>query len=128
MNGLTHLRWIVTDMAPMLAFYRDTLGFKVVLDVPQVYAEIDTGAARIGICAASVMAAEIGASAHATPGDDALLQIRVDDVDAAAAFLRAKGVRLVTEPHDQRTWLMRLVHLRDPAGHLIELYTPLAAT
>jgi catechol 2,3-dioxygenase-like lactoylglutathione lyase family enzyme len=97
----------------------------LVLDVPQTYAEVDTGAARIGICAATVMATEIGAPVAATAGDDALLQIRVDDVDAAADFLRAKGVRLVTEPHDQRAWQMRIAHVRDPVGHLIELYSPL---
>jgi len=127
MNGLTHLRWIVADMAPMIAFYRDTLGFKLVVDVPQTYAEVDTGAARIGICARSVMAEEIGAPVAATAGDDALLQIRVDDVDAAADFLRAKGIRLVTDPHDQHAWLMRIAHVRDPIGHLIELYSPLTS-
>ena len=46
MTGLTHARFVVDDFAPMLAFYRDALGFKVVLDVPQTYVELDTGAAR----------------------------------------------------------------------------------
>jgi lactoylglutathione lyase len=125
MNGLTHLRWIVADLAPMIVFYRDTLGFKLVVDVPQTYAEVDTGAARIGICARSVMEAVVGPPVAQAPGDDALLQIRVDDVDAAAGFLRAKGVPLVTAPHDQRAWAMRVAHVRDPVGHLIELYAPL---
>jgi catechol 2,3-dioxygenase-like lactoylglutathione lyase family enzyme len=126
MRGLTHVRWIVRDMGPMIAFYRDTLGFKVVVDVPGTYAEVDTGGARVGICAAALMADVVGAPVATGPGDDVLVQIRVDDVDAAAAFVRAKGVALVTEPHDQPAWLMRIAHVRDPAGHLIELFTPLA--
>jgi lactoylglutathione lyase len=126
MNGLTHVRWMVNDMGPMIAFYRDTLGFKVVIDVPGTYVEIDTGGARVGICPAALMAGVIGAPVATGPGDDVLVQIRVDDVDAAAAFLREKGVTLVTEPHDQHAWLMRVTHVRDPAGHLIELFTPLA--
>lgn len=126
MNGLTHVRWMVHDMGPMVAFYRDTLGFKVVADVPGTYVEIDTGGARVGICPATLMASVIGAPVATGPGDDVLLQIRVEDVDSAAKFLRAKGVTMVTEPHDQPTWLIRIAHVRDPCGHLIELFTPLA--
>ena len=126
MRGLTHVRWIVHDMSSMIAFYQDTLGFKLVIDVPGTYAEIDTGGARVGICTAGLMAAVVGGPVATVPGDDVVLQIRVDDVDAAAAFVRAKGVPLVTAPHDQPAWLMRIAHVRDPAGHLLELFTPLA--
>ena len=60
MTGLTHLRLLVDDFAPMLAFYRDVLGFKAVIEVPGVYIELDTGAARIGLCARTLMESVIG--------------------------------------------------------------------
>ncbi len=132
MTGLTHVRFVVDDFAPMTAFYRDTLGFKVAVDVPGVYVELDTGAARIGLVARAVMTAALGAShgavaAGAGPGD-AILQIQVASVDAAAEWCEERGVALLSRPHDQPSWYLRVVHLVDPAGHLIELTSPLAAT
>ncbi|MEL7237695.1 MAG: VOC family protein, partial [Planctomycetota bacterium] len=43
-----------------------------------------------------------------------------DDVDAAAEQIRAAGVE-VKGPVNQPVWSMRVAHLRDPDGHLIEL-------
>lgn len=126
MNGLTHVRWLVADLAPCVAFYHDVLGFKVAVNVPGTYVEFDTGAARIGLYNAALMAAILGERAGTQSGDDVVLGIRVDDVDVAARAAVAKGAVLVKEPHDQRAWVMRVAHLRDPAGHLIELYSPLA--
>ncbi|HEY7787474.1 MAG TPA: VOC family protein [Casimicrobiaceae bacterium] len=126
MTGLTHVRLFVDDFAPMLAFYRDTLGFKVVVDVPGTYVELDTGAARVGICSRSLMEAVVGTSMRAQGGDDLLLQIGVADVDAAADLLRARNVTPVTQPHDQVSWGLRLFHVRDPAGRLLEMSAPIA--
>ncbi len=125
MNGLTHVRWLVADLAPCVAFYRDVMGFRVAVNVPSTYVEFDTGSARIGLYKAGLMGAVLGAPAGTRTGDDVVLGIRVDDVDAAAAALAAKGVALVKPPHDQSAWCLRVAHLRDPAGHLIELYAPL---
>ncbi len=127
MTGLTHVRLIAGDLAPMLAFYRDALGFKVVVDVPGTYVELDTGAARIGIAATPVMAGALGAAMRGggAGGDAVLLQLSVADVDAAADLLRARGVAPVTEPRDQAAWMLRVCHVRDPAGTLIELAAPI---
>lgn len=126
MTGLTHIRFVADDFAPMLAFYRDTLGFKVVVDVPRTYVELDTGAARVGICARALMEGVVGAPMHVQGGNDTVLQFAVADVDAAAALLRGRDVTLVTPPHDQSAWGLRIFHVRDPAGHLLEMTTPLA--
>lgn len=126
MNGLTHLRLVADDFAPMLAFYRDALGFKVVVDVPQAYLEFDTGAARIGIVARALMQEVVGAPLRTRGGDDLLMQIGVSDVDAAADLMRARNVPLATSPHDQPAWGLRIFHVRDPAGHLLEMAAPLS--
>ena len=127
MTGLTHVRFVVDDFAPMLAFYRDALGFKVVVDVPQVYVELDTGAARIGLCSRGVMEGVVGAPMPAEAQGDTVFQFGVVDVDAAADLLKRRNVAWVTAPHDQPAWVMRVFHVRDPAGHLLEMTTPLAA-
>ncbi|MBS0321390.1 MAG: VOC family protein [Proteobacteria bacterium] len=129
MTGLTHVRFVVDDFSAMIGFYRDTLGFKVAVDVPGVYVELDTGAARIGLVARAVMTAALGTShavvaAGAGPGD-AVLQIQVANVDAAAEWCEERGVTLLSAPHDQPSWFLRVAHLVDPAGHLVELTSPL---
>jgi len=126
MTGLTHARFVVDDFAPMLAFYRDALGFKVVLDVPQTYVELDTGAARVGLCSRALMESVTGAPMRAAAGGDVVFQFSVADVDAAADLLRARNVVLLTAPHDQASWGMRIFHVRDPLGHVLELTMPIA--
>ena len=125
MTGLTHVRLLVDDFAPMLAFYRDVLGFKVVVDVPQTYVELETGAARVGLCARSLMEGVLGTPMTTVAGGDLLLQIGVADVDAAADLLRGRRATLLTEPHDQPAWAMRICHVRDPAGHVLVMSAPL---
>jgi catechol 2,3-dioxygenase-like lactoylglutathione lyase family enzyme len=115
-----------------MAFYRDALGFAVVVDVPGVYVELDTGAARIGLVARAVMAnavvpLERTAGSHHGAAGDVVLQVRVANVDAAAEWLAERGVELASTPHDQPNWMLRVAHVRDPAGHLVELTTPLAS-
>ncbi len=125
MTGLTHVRLLVDDFAPMLAFYRDVLGFKVVVDVPQTYIELETGAARIGLCARSLMEGVLGTPMTTAGGGDLLLQVGVADVDAAADLLRSRHATLLTAPHDQPAWGMRVCHVRDPAGHVLEMTEPI---
>ena len=62
----------------------------------------------------------------ARAGGDLVLQFGVADVDAAARLLRERGVPLVTLPHDQPAWRLRICHVSDPAGHVLEMSAPLA--
>jgi len=57
--------------------------------------------------------------------DKVALTFEVADVDTAYKALRSKGVEFVTEPHDQDAWVLRVAHLRDPEGNLIEINAPL---
>ena len=57
--------------------------------------------------------------APASAGSRAQFTITVDDVDAAAAELVARGVALLNGPMD-RPWGIRTVAFADPAGHIWE--------
>lgn len=122
---LTHVRWLVADLGPCLQFYRDRLGLKQVVDVPGIYAEFEAGGARVALYRADLMAQVVGDAPVAQGTGEAVLCLRVDDVDAAVARLAKAGVVPVRAPHDQEAWHQRVAHLRDPAGHLVELWTPL---
>ncbi len=122
---LTHLRWLVADVAPCIAFYRDVLRLRLVVDVPGIYAEFETGGARLALYRADLMASVIGSTLTAA-GDPAVACFRVSNVDTAAARAQDAGATLVTAPHDQAAWRQRVAHLRDPAGHLVELWAPLS--
>lgn len=124
MPGLTHIRLLVDDLARMTAFYRDRMGYKTVVDVPNTYVEFDTGAARLALYPTALMSGVMGTTVGAR-GDDVVLGLQVGDVDAEARRLSMLGVTLVRPPQDQPAWLLRVAHLRDPEGHLIELWAPL---
>jgi len=49
----------------------------------------------------------------------------VKDVDAVAKRLRQRGVRLLRGPTDRPDWVLRTIHLQDPDGYLIEIYSRL---
>ncbi len=57
--------------------------------------------------------------------DRVALILSVEDVDAAFAALCGRGADFVTAPHDRSGWGIRVAHLRDPDGNLLELYEPL---
>ena len=125
---LTDVRLLVTDFGACLAFYRDTIGLDIRLEVADVYAEFDGRPTTLSIFGRRDMATVVGASdrpADADAQDRAALIFAVDDVDAAVAALRDRGAAFVTEPHDQETWGIRVAHLRDPDQNLIELYHPI---
>lgn len=53
------------------------------------------------------------------------LHFVVDDVDAEYERLKAEGVAFDRPPEDMR-WGLRTAYLRDPAGHTVELVTPIS--
>ena len=46
-------------------------------------------------------------------------------MDDEVRRLAGLGVEMVTQPHNQEAWVLRVAHLRDPEGNLIELNEPL---
>jgi len=100
------------DLERMLAFYRDLLGGTVAYEFPTeqpVYVSLRLGSSSIGIARDPDTTVEIG-------GQRVALWIYVDDCDAAIADMRANGVDVVEEPHDQ-PWGERMARVHDPDGN-----------
>jgi catechol 2,3-dioxygenase-like lactoylglutathione lyase family enzyme len=125
----THIRVLVTDFARSFRFYADELGLPVESGDPDgVYASFTTRSAHISIYPRSWMAAAVGApeTPPATSAPDAAaLILAVESVDDTFLRLGARGVSFLNEPHDRPDWGIRVLHLRDPDGLLIELNEPL---
>jgi glyoxylase I family protein len=119
----THLRWLVDDLEPMRVFYRDVLGFREVVAAP-VYIEFDTGGMRLGLYKRDLMEAVVGRDL-ATTNRDCVLGLAVGDVDTLYRELVAHGVPSIKAPHDQPAWFLRVAHVADPQGHILELHAPL---
>lgn len=125
-----HTRLLVRDYAACFRFYRDVLGLAPGFgDEQSGYADFALGETTLALFARQEMADAVGTGALlpvAARQDDVALIAAVADVDQAAEALRAKGVALVTEPHDQPDWGIRVAHFRDPDGTLIEINQPLS--
>lgn len=125
---LTHVRLLVDDIERCMEFYANTLGLgKAAVEVQGVYYEFEAGPARLGLYKRELMQSTGGVAQTPRAGDQALLTFQVADVDAAYRELSAKGARFVNPPHDQQAWVLRVAHLRDPEGNLIELNAPLTS-
>ncbi len=128
---LSYVRVLVDRFADCFRFYRDIMGFEVLLgDENNVYAEFKAGAqTRLAVAARSVITVVPGVSAQAgaAGGDRSMLVFQVADVDDEAAALKRRGANLIAEPVDRPDWTVRTAHLRDPEGNLIEINTPLKA-
>ena len=125
---LTHVRLLVDDMDRILAFYRDALGLDVTLEADGIYYELVAGDVILALYRRDLMGQMIGAELSPAGRSDAVaLTFQVNDVDSAAETFKERGVELVNEPMDYEVAFLRVAHLRDPEGNLIEINAPLAA-
>ena len=112
---------IVEDLDRALRFYTDVLGLRLGHRSGE-YAQLDTGATRLGLYTRDAMAKTLGMSlkppAQDAPGFE--IGFKVPDVGAAFAELVERGASAVMPPTD-RPWGQRTAYVRDPDGHLIEL-------
>lgn len=97
------------DIPASVAFYK-ALGLVQIVDAPH-YARFEMPDCEATF---SVLAEE-----GLAPGVEIFFE--VDDVDAAVAALKAKGIQFEHEPEDQ-TWLWREARLFDPAGNRLVIY------
>ncbi len=121
---LTHVRVLVSDFSASHRFYGEVLGLPTEWPDNGSYAEFETGGAvRLAIFPRAEMAGDVELE---PTGDGVVLVLDVGDVDSAHAALLARGAAFVDEPHDRPEWGLRIVHLRDPDGHLVELFHDIA--
>ncbi len=111
-RGTDFVMYLVTDLARAASFYRDVLG------LPQEryseewkWAEFNCGNVTLALKAGEKLPEVI------TGGRVALA---VDDIQAANAEMKKRGVRVVSEPRDYSVcWAMEIL---DPDGNLVILH------
>ena len=125
--NLTHIRLLVNDIDTCRNFYKDKLGLKEQLAVVEgIYYEFQAGDCILALYKRDLMEAVVGPGAASQgAADKVALTFQVDSVAEAYKEFSAKGVKFMTEPHDQEAWVLRVAHLRDPEGNLIEINAPL---
>jgi catechol 2,3-dioxygenase-like lactoylglutathione lyase family enzyme len=122
-----NIRLLVIHYEDCFAFYRDVLGLRLTWGEPNgnfaSFAFPDGGS--LGLFRRGLMAQALGTSARphdALAQDRAALVIEVKKVDESARGLAARGAELLGEPRDMADWGIRVLHLRDPDGNLLELF------
>jgi len=119
---LVQVRLVVEDFGASFRFYRDVLGF-----TPQVddeagpYGKLTPpgGGAAIALQARADLERSVPLVRGRSAEDAALIVLKVDDLDAVAAELGARGAKWASEPQTQ--WeRLRVAYLRDPEGNLLE--------
>ena len=124
---LTHVRLLVDDVARAVAFYRDVLGLEVTLETEGgIYYELDAGDVILALFRRDLMRQMLGMGLPpATQSDPAALTFAVADVDATARLLEGRGAEIVAGPKDYEVAFLRVAHLRDPDGNLLEINAPI---
>ena len=140
-RGIDHIGITVGSYAGGLAFYRDLLGLRVIDEGQDGGPELD---AITGLSGVRIRYAELDLGAGhvleviewSAPGGTRLRQraydpgsahlaLRVDDLEAVCARLRAAGVTVAGEPTTitaRGAWMgARCVYVEDPDGRTIEL-------
>jgi catechol 2,3-dioxygenase-like lactoylglutathione lyase family enzyme len=113
------VRYIVSDIAACVAFYRDVLGFEVKMDAAPQFAALkrDDFTLFLNIPGAG-SAGKAGGNPE--PGGWNRFQIETDDLDAAVARLTDKGAEFRGEIASGAGG--RQILLLDPSGNVVELF------
>lgn len=119
-------RLLVSDFSTSLAFWRDIMALPVVFSdeaIGYAYFTLDTTA--LELFSREAFAAAVGLPADVPSGSLAVINIKVEDVEATFADLVARGATVVANPQDRPMWQARTAHISDPNGYLVELYSSL---
>ena len=105
----------VKDLQTSKAFYRDTLGLKLLFEAPPGLAFFDLGGVWL-------MLSQENEKEPAQAGS--VLYFEVQDINATYEALRTRGVHFVDAPHriaDMGTFELWMTFFRDPDGTLLAL-------
>jgi catechol 2,3-dioxygenase-like lactoylglutathione lyase family enzyme len=118
------VRYIVNDVDEAVGFYRDRLGFELVMHPAPPFAMLSRDELRLLLSAPSGR----GGGGQALPGGEVpepggwnRISLPVDDLGAEVERLRAAGVRFKT-PEIVRGMGGDQILIEDPSGNLVELF------
>ncbi|MFC3578056.1 VOC family protein [Streptomyces yaanensis] len=120
---LAQVRLLVSDFAACYRFYSEVLGLKPqsgAVDGPYEKFSAVTGSAGIALQDRAMMAEVLGELGDEATGHRSLVVLRVDDLDAYCEQITSRGATLLHGPAPM-TDRMRVAHLKDPEGNLVEL-------
>ncbi|WP_055489956.1 VOC family protein [Streptomyces sp. TP-A0356] len=120
---LAQVRLLVSDFAACYRFYAEVLGLRPqsgAVEGPYEKFSPATGSAGIALQDRAVMARVLGEVGDAATGHRSLVVLRVDDLDAYCERITSRGATLLHGPAPM-TDRMRVAHLKDPEGNLVEL-------
>jgi catechol 2,3-dioxygenase-like lactoylglutathione lyase family enzyme len=118
----------VEDLDRSKLFYQDVFGLSVFFeDQNSAVFKFENTLINLLKTYAAGGLIEPGVIADPAAGSRAVFTIPVDDVDAACAELKARGVELLNGPMD-RAWGVRTASFTDPGGHIWEIAQPLPRT
>jgi catechol 2,3-dioxygenase-like lactoylglutathione lyase family enzyme len=123
-QSLSHVSVIslfVEDPQTAKSFYEAIFGVEVVFeDETSVCVKFDQLFVNLLLNSSAQQQVEPAPVAGRDSGSRFQLSIWIDDVDAACAALKERGVQLLTGPVD-RPWGMRVATFTDPDGHSWEV-------
>jgi catechol 2,3-dioxygenase-like lactoylglutathione lyase family enzyme len=114
------VRYIVSDIAASVAFYRDVLGFEVKMDVAPRFAALHRDGLTLFLNVPGAGSAG-KAGGDPQPGGWNRFQIETDDLEASIEELKAKGA---TFKGGIAEGAGRQILLLDPSGNVLELFEP----
>lgn len=124
--NLVSIRLITADLDRLVAFYERVTGVDAVRHTPD-FAEIHTSVGTLAIGSVRTVALFAAGSAEPAANGSAIIEFRVQDVDASYERLRAAGETLdVVAPPTTMPWGNRSLLLRDPDGSLVNLFAPVS--
>ena len=120
-DNLVSVRYIVDDVQEAIDFYTTHLGFTLNSGQVPAFADVTRGSLRL------LLSGPASSGARATPADAATagrnrIHLIVDDLDAEIERLRSAGLHFASDLVEGPGG--RQILLTDPAGNLIELFTP----
>ena len=113
------VRYIVSDLEKAVTFYRDTLAFRVDLEVPQQFAALSRDGLTLYLNVPGQGSAG-KAGGNPQPGGWNRFSLETNDLDGLIAGLEQKGASFrgdVAEGPGGRQIL-----LQDPSGNVVELF------
>ncbi|WP_328555618.1 MULTISPECIES: VOC family protein [unclassified Streptomyces] len=120
---LAQVRLLVSDFAACYRFYAEVLGLRPqsgATEGPYEKFSPVAGSAGIALQDRTMMAEVLGELGDVVTGHRSLVVLRVDDLDTYCEQVVSRGAVLLHGPAPM-TDRMRVAHLKDPEGNLVEL-------
>jgi catechol 2,3-dioxygenase-like lactoylglutathione lyase family enzyme len=120
---MVSIRYMVNDVSAAVAFYRDALGFELKQQFGPAMAILERGGLQLWLAGPPSSAAKPMPDGRVpAPGGWNRFVLEVDDIEALAAELAARGVAfrnsIISGPGG------RQVLVEDPSGNVVELFQP----